>query len=1138
MRLKTIRELPRIGRSVLPILQELIEDADPLVREAVVEAALKAGRDAAVGMLERQVAREKDRDVLFVMIRELRRVTSAKGLAILGSYLRHADEDLAIAAFATLAKMESKRSVSEMRAGLRDPRWRVRVASLQCVGTMKSPDLASDVESLLEDKDEFVRFTAVQTLAEVKGKQTVKRLEAVFLRDDNLKGPIIAAFAAMDVPLPESFRPALQGKPVPLLVSVAGNLRRCGGKGLAIASDLAAHADNDVACAALSMLAEHGADMPQYRAVLSAALRSKDRERVLTVLRGLRREESDSLRYGSSEQSIVFDEDTVVAGEGVAKTVGAVAEIINAFFGDAKSTPPAATNAEMPVLTEAQLPATAVVTNRGPSVDDVLSAFMGTTPAVTSANSAAEAVSSLPFVDAIRSRLKDSDQEIRFAASCALLARGDMSVISEVAGGFADRPEDERRQLANLVRSVSGKGETLPFVVTMLRDSSAEVRAAAVGAMLQTKKPDRIEALFQELMRPETRLKPTEVYTYDLRSGMGVSATRKMREWVLKLLEGGGPQWRVTLGLVLLPHAWQRGDEARLESFLSSKDPLVRRAAWYALGRKDPKTFSERIGVPAGDSSDMVRMVVPSVFRTSGTRWVQYFTEEEFDEDWAYDGGYSGFRRKIDESVVRVLREMESDVSARVRFEAMLALLDQGEDVPVERVVRTLEGFADIDRAANLLQSVLERGGRRIAPEDAQLLLAALERADVQERSLSWLRKKIKIEDGGAADEPLAFAARQVAPVTASASGVVTATEPGGATTVRLVYFVKAGCSECAEVSRHLANLRKEFPLLRVEEHDIEKSAGKRYNEALCRRFDVPDVRRLVAPAIFATAGALVKEEATYGRLGELVHRSSTMTDAGWAEVPAEALVEADAGIKQRWETMALTVVVGNGLADGVNPCAFATIIFLLSYLQVVRRAPRQILVIGLAFVVGVFVAYYGLGLGLAEIVKHSELVRRAGRGLNIVMAVIVAVLAVLNVRDGILCARGRMGEMFLQLPGGLKAAIHRVIRHQVRQTWMVLAAFVAGLVVSVLELACTGQVYLPTIYYILQQNPTAVRANAYLLVYNLAFIVPLCVVFGLAYSGVRSERVALWLEKHAAFVKFATAALFVAMLVLLVRQM
>jgi hypothetical protein len=184
-----------------------------------------------------------------------------------------------------------------------------------------------------------------------------------------------------------------------------------------------------------------------------------------------------------------------------------------------------------------------------------------------------------------------------------------------------------------------------------------------------------------------------------------------------------------------------------------------------------------------------------------------------------------------------------------------------------------------------------------------------------------------------------------------------------------------------------------------------------------------------------------------------------------------------------------------------------------------------------------VFVAYYGLGLGLAEAVRHSEAVQRAGRTLNVAMAVVVAILAVLNVRDGIICARGRMGDMLLQLPGGLKAAIHRVIRLQVRQTWMALAAFAAGAVVSVLEMACTGQVYLPTIYYILRQDPVAVRPNVYLLVYNVAFIVPLVVVFGLAYTGVRSERVAAWFQRHAAAVKFATAAVFVAMLVLLVKQ-
>jgi HEAT repeat protein len=1124
MRLRAIRELPRTGKAALPVLQELIEDRDPMVREAVVESALKAGRDLAVGMVEKLAATEKDRDVLFVMVRELRRVTSAKGLAVLGSFLRHGDEDLAIAAFSTLAKMESKRSVADVRAGLRDPRWRVRVAALQCVQALKLPELVSDVEGLLDDTDEFVRFSAVQTLAEVKGKQTAKKLEAVFLRDDNLKGPVLAAFGEMDIPLPDSFRQALSGKPVSVLLGVAGGLRKCGSRGLPLAAGLAEHPDNDIACVALTVLAECGTDLPQYRGALVTALRSKDRERVLTVLRGMRRDRSES-RYSASFPSDPFSFEPLPETEQGTNTPAVVNDILNAFLGDGAAAPASVAPTNQP----APKPQGA---GRGAAMDEMLDAFAGTAAGPTNA---ADAASAVPLTEAVKALLKNPDPEIRFAAACAMLGRGDTSAIAEIAAGFSERPEDERRQLAYSVQAVAGRAESLPFFTGMLRDPSADVRSAAVAAMLQSKKADRIDAIFRDLLSPDTRLRPSQVYSYNLRSDMGPGTARRLREWVLKMLAEDAPQWRQTLGLALLKQCWQRGDDARVEPFLVSKDPLVRRAAWYTLGRMEPKVFRERAAVPAGDSSDLVRMVVPAMFRTSGGRWVQYFTQEEFEEDWDWDHSESG--KRLDDNLLSVLRKLGGDQSPRVRFEAMLSLVDRGEDVQMERLAKTVEELGDVDRAAYQLQSVLERGGRRIAPEDAQALLAVLERGESRERSLSWLRSRAKVGDSGSDEESLAFTARRTAPVPSVGAGAEPAAAVARSNTVHMVYFVKAGCPECGDVNRHLDALRREFPALKVEEHDIEKSAGKRYNEALCKRFGVPDVRRLVAPAIFVAAGAAVKEDATYARLGELINRSASMTDAGWAEVPEPELAEADTQIRERWDAMPLTVVVGSGLADGVNPCAFATIIFLLSYLQVVRRTPRQILAIGMAFVAGVFVAYYGLGLGLAEAVRHSEIVQRAGRTLNMAMAVAVAILAVLNVRDGIICAQGRMGEMLLQLPGGLKAAIHRVIRLQVRQAWMALAAFGAGAVVSVLEMACTGQVYLPTIYYILRQDPAAVGPNVYLLVYNVAFIVPLVVVFALAYSGVRSERVAAWLQRHAAAVKFATAALFVAMLVLLVKQ-
>jgi cytochrome c biogenesis protein CcdA len=150
-------------------------------------------------------------------------------------------------------------------------------------------------------------------------------------------------------------------------------------------------------------------------------------------------------------------------------------------------------------------------------------------------------------------------------------------------------------------------------------------------------------------------------------------------------------------------------------------------------------------------------------------------------------------------------------------------------------------------------------------------------------------------------------------------------------------------------------------------------------------------------------------------------------------------------------------------------------------------------------------------------------------------MAVFVAGVAILSVWDGVQCLRGRMGDMVLQLPGVLKNRIHDTVRRSSRHRHFVAAAFVAGLVIAVLELACTGQVYAPTILYMLKTGQDRLGAMVYLALYNMAFIVPLVVVFAGAYGGLRSERLTTWLQQRAAVVKFATALLFAALFVLFV---
>ena len=77
------------------------------------------------------------------------------------------------------------------------------------------------------------------------------------------------------------------------------------------------------------------------------------------------------------------------------------------------------------------------------------------------------------------------------------------------------------------------------------------------------------------------------------------------------------------------------------------------------------------------------------------------------------------------------------------------------------------------------------------------------------------------------------------------------------------------------------------------------------------------------------------------------------------------------------------------------------------------------------------------------------------------------------------------------------------------------------------LELACTGQVYAPIIYKINQGNQDAVTM---LIIYNLAFVLPLIVIFGLAMGGMKSNALIDFQKNHTSKVKLLTAILFFAL--------
>lgn len=341
-------------------------------------------------------------------------------------------------------------------------------------------------------------------------------------------------------------------------------------------------------------------------------------------------------------------------------------------------------------------------------------------------------------------------------------------------------------------------------------------------------------------------------------------------------------------------------------------------------------------------------------------------------------------------------------------------------------------------------------------------------------------------------------------------------------------YFYQPGCQDCSRAEADIRYVRGRHQQLIIDEFNFNDNAALAH-------WLLKDTGRewesFHAPAIFIGTDVLVgEEEITPQNLEALLQEyAPTGADRTWDDFDPESETEEIVD----WLPGVFTVVLA-GLVDGLNPCAFATLIFLIAYLAAGERKGRDILIVGGLFAFGVFLAYLMAGLGLHRILDgllgaHLATLGRWVSGLTAIFCLVLAVYSLLDFRKA---RRGRIEDMSLSLPGFLRTRVRAVIREGQKARAYFAAAFVTGVVVSLLELACTGQVYLPTIIFVATVPGMRPLATAYLVLYNLVFILPLVVVFALTYFGTTSAQMGLFLKRHTAAIKLGTAVLFSALAV------
>lgn len=318
-----------------------------------------------------------------------------------------------------------------------------------------------------------------------------------------------------------------------------------------------------------------------------------------------------------------------------------------------------------------------------------------------------------------------------------------------------------------------------------------------------------------------------------------------------------------------------------------------------------------------------------------------------------------------------------------------------------------------------------------------------------------------------------------------------------------IIYFYSTGCSKCAKIKPFIEDLEKKYGdkiyINKLEiSHNLENY--KMYNN-YCGIQNIPLEGRGV-PMIAIGDTFFLGPNQIQTKLEPEIEKI-LKTDVRVCPLPGEMSCHAvttspeDVNPVASTKRITLPLILGAGLIDGINPCAFAVLLFLIAFLLEISSTRKRMIKAGSVYIIAVYITYLLAGLGLLTVIQVS--------GISSIVVKVAAVFAIfaglVNIKDYFWYGKG----FSLQIPESKKGVIERWTRKA-----NIPAAIVLGFLVSMFELPCTGGVYL-AILAMLATTVTKIKAVYFLLVYNFMFVLPLIVILIAITKGMKAEHVENW---------------------------
>lgn len=192
-----------------------------------------------------------------------------------------------------------------------------------------------------------------------------------------------------------------------------------------------------------------------------------------------------------------------------------------------------------------------------------------------------------------------------------------------------------------------------------------------------------------------------------------------------------------------------------------------------------------------------------------------------------------------------------------------------------------------------------------------------------------------------------------------------------------------------------------------------------------------------------------------------------------------------------------LPLVAVAALIDSINPCAFSILVLTIAFLMSIGKIRSSVLAIGSAYILGIFIVYLVIGLGLLQTLHIFDTPHFMAK----IGASLLVVLGLINITKEFVPA--------FPVKLGIPHAAHRKIAVLMEKASVPTAVVLGGLV-GLCEFPCTGGPYL-MVLGLLHDHATYFTGVGYLIMYNLIFILPLVLILLIASDKTLLGKVQAW---------------------------